>query len=225
MGILSENRHIHTKAFLQDITEFSYFSSQIFESSIFCFIFAANQNSIDRGDRKSPFLLPSGNGQGAQRTSNNMKTAEEIKTITNSLLENSDLFLVNITVSGDNDIEVLIDSPSGVGITTCMEISRQLEQKLDRDTEDFALTVASAGIGYPFLVEGQYRKNIGNAVEIRLKDAGLLKGVLKAFEQDHILVECEEKKSVEGKKKKETVKTEKTVLLSDIKQIKDIVTF
>lgn len=154
-----------------------------------------------------------------------MKTAEEIKTIVASLLENSDLFLVDATVSGDNKIEVLIDSPAGVNITTCMEISRQLEEKLDRDTEDFELTVASAGIGYPFLVEGQYKKNIGNTVEIRLKEPGTLKGILKAYNGDSLVVEYEEKKAVEGKKKKETVKTEKTVYLSDIKQIKDIVTF
>lgn len=154
-----------------------------------------------------------------------MKTAEEIKTIVASLLENSDLFLVDATVSGDNKIEVLIDSPAGVNITTCMEISRQLEEKLDRDTEDFELTVASAGIGYPFLVEGQYKKNIGNTVEIRLKESGTLKGILKAYNGDSLVVEYEEKKTVEGKKKKETVKTEKTVHLSDIKQIKDIVTF
>lgn len=154
-----------------------------------------------------------------------MKTAEEIKTIVRTLLENSDLFLVNATVSGENKIEVLIDSPAGVNITICMEISRQLEEQLDRNTEDFELTVASAGIGYPFLVEGQYRKNIGNAVEVRLKEQGSLSGILKAFNGDHILLECEEKKTVEGKKKKEVVKTEKTVYLSDIKQIKDIVTF
>lgn len=154
-----------------------------------------------------------------------MKTAEEIKTIAASLLGNSDLFLVSATVSGDNKIEILIDSPTGVNITTCMEISRQLEKQLDRDAEDFELTVASAGIGYPFLVEGQYRKNIGNAVEVRLKETGTLNGVLKAYDGDRIVIECEEKKSVEGKKKKETVKTEKTICLSDIKQIKDVVTF
>lgn len=154
-----------------------------------------------------------------------MKTAEEIKAIAASLLGSSDLFLVKVTVSGDNKIEVLIDSPAGVNITTCMEISRQLEEELDRDTEDFELTVASAGIGYPFLVEGQYKKNIGNAVEIRLKETETLSGTLKAFNGDHILIECEEKKAIEGKKKKEVVKTEKTIYLSDIKQIKDIVTF
>ena len=154
-----------------------------------------------------------------------MKTAEEIKTIIASLLEDSELFLVDAKVSGDNKIEVLIDSPTGVNITTCMEISRQLEEKLDRDTEDFELTVASAGIGYPFLVEGQYKKNIGNTVEIRLKESGILNGVLKSYNGDSLVIECEEKKAVEGKKKKETVKTEKTVRLSDIKQIKDIVTF
>lgn len=154
-----------------------------------------------------------------------MKTTEEIKTLVTSLLENSSLFLVNATVTGENKIEVLIDSPTGVNITTCMEISRQLEEKLDRETEDFELTVASAGIGYPFLVEGQYKKNIGNAVEIRLKDNAILSGILKAFNGDNIIVETEERKTIEGKKKKATIVTEKNIFLADIKQIKDIVTF
>ena len=48
-------------------------------------------------------------------------------------------------------------------------------------------------------------------------------GILKAYDGEKIILECEEKTPVEGKKKKETVKVEKTILLSDIKEIKDIV--
>ncbi|WP_251622661.1 ribosome assembly cofactor RimP [Odoribacter lunatus] len=141
-----------------------------------------------------------------------MKSTEELKTIVESLLENSELFLVDISVSKDNKIEILIDSPQGVNITTCIDISRKLDKKLNRDEEDFELTVASAGIGYPFKVEGQYKKNIGNTVEIKLKDKTNLKGTLKNFNGDHIIVETEQGKT-------------NTIQLADIKEIKDIITF
>lgn len=154
-----------------------------------------------------------------------MRTTEEIKNIVKALLENSELFPVDVALSKENKIEVTVDSLSGVNISTCMELSRKLEEQLDREKEDFELTVSSAGIGTPFKVEGQYRKNIGNPVEVRLKDASTICGRLKAFDGSCITVEYEEKKTVEGKKKKETVVTEKTISLSDIKQIKDIVTF
>ncbi|MDE6451970.1 MAG: ribosome assembly cofactor RimP, partial [Odoribacter sp.] len=72
---------------------------------------------------------------------------------------------------------------------------------------------------------GQYRKNLGNSVEITLADNRKLTGVLKAFDAERLTVECEEKKTMEGKKKKEMVKVEKTLERKDIKQIKDIVTF
>lgn len=154
-----------------------------------------------------------------------MKTTEEIKSVLEPLLIDGELFIVSISVSRDNKIEVLIDSPAGVNINTCIELSRKIEEKLNREEEDFELTVGSAGIGYPFVVEGQYRKNIGKPVEIKLTDSTQLCGILKAYDGKQIRIEYEEKKSVEGKKKKEIVRTERDILLDDISQIKDVVSF
>lgn len=154
-----------------------------------------------------------------------MKTAKEIKQITQQLITDTDFFIVDTRVSKDNTIEILIDSPKGVNIAQCAELNRKLEAQLNHDAEDFSLTVSSAGIGYPFQVPGQYLKNIGNPVEIKLQDSSTLKGILKAYNEQEIQIECEEKRTIEGKKKKELIKTEKTIPLSAIKQIKDIVTF
>lgn len=150
---------------------------------------------------------------------------EDIKQTAEQILKAKDLFLVDLSVSKDNVIEIFIDAQEGVSIQTCIQISREIEQHFDRETEDFELTVASAGIGYPFKVEGQYRKNIGKDVEVKLNDNTKLTGILKAFTPDHITLEYEEKKVVEGKKKKELVKTEKNIERQQIKQIKDVVTF
>lgn len=154
-----------------------------------------------------------------------MKTAEEVKNIVERLLEGSDLFFVDIHIRKNNVIELFIDSPQGVDISSCSRISRELESYLDREEEDFELTVSSAGIGYPFKVAGQYLKNIGKKVSVKLIDASRLEGILQSYTPTEIVLECEEKRPIEGKKKKELVKTEKRILIEDIKEIKDKVSF
>lgn len=154
-----------------------------------------------------------------------MKSVAEIKEIIGTILEGTDLFLVDLSVSADNSIEVEIDAPKGVNVETCRDVSKKLEERLDRETEDFALTVCSAGIGYPFKVAQQYEKNIGNAVEAKLTNGKKVTGILKAHTPEGITMEVEEKVAVEGQKKKTTVKTEKHFQFTEIKEVKDIVTF
>lgn len=154
-----------------------------------------------------------------------MKTAEEVKNIVECLLEGSDLFFVDIHIRKNNVIELFIDSPQGVDISSCSRISRKLESYLEREKEDFELTVSSAGIGYPFKVPGQYLKNIGKKVSVKLIDTSRLEGILQSYTPTEIVLECEEKRPIEGKKKKELVKTEKRILIEDIKEIKDKVSF
>lgn len=154
-----------------------------------------------------------------------MKTAEEVKDIVEHLLEGSDLFFVDIHMGKNNVIELFVDSPQGVDISTCSRISRELEARLDREKEDFELTVSSAGIGYPFKVPGQYLKNIGKKVSVKLIDASRLEGILQSYTPTEIVLACEEKRPIEGKKKKELVKVEKRIPLEQVKEIKDIVSF
>ena len=106
-----------------------------------------------------------------------------------------------------------------------MAISKQLDAQLDRDIEDYDLTVSSAGIGYPFKVPQQYEKNLGNQVEVKLQNGEKLQGTLKSHSEAGIVMECEEKVAVEGKKKKSIVKVEKEIHFTDIKEVKDIVVF
>lgn len=154
-----------------------------------------------------------------------MKTKEEIGHIAEEVIQGSGLFVVEVKVSKNNDIEILIDSPKGVDLSTCAQISRQLEAQLDRNTEDFTLTVASAGIGFPFRVAGQYLKNIGKKVIVKQRDSSSTEGILKAYDGESVTLGCEEKRTIEGKKKKETVEVEKIIPLSNIKEIKDVVSF
>jgi len=154
-----------------------------------------------------------------------MKSKEEIKRIIETLIEGKGLFLVDLTVSLENEIEVYIDSMTGVNVATCREICKQLEVQLDRENEDFDLTVSSAGIGYPFKVPQQYQKNLNKEIEVKLTNGNKIKGTLTAHTEEGITLRWEEKRAVEGKKKKEIVQVERTLAFSEIKEVKDIVIF
>ena len=78
-----------------------------------------------------------------------------------------DCFLVDIRVSSTNEIIVLFDKEEGIGIKECLFVSRYIEENLDRDVEDYQLTVCSPGIDREFIVKEQYIKNIGREVKIK----------------------------------------------------------
>ena len=83
-------------------------------------------------------------------------------------LEGTDLFVVECTATPGNEIELTIDSDTSVGIDACAELSRAVEAELDREEEDFSLTVMSAGIGSELRSLRQYRKLVGRSVEVLL---------------------------------------------------------
>ena len=71
---------------------------------------------------------------------------QTIEKIAQEHLQGTALSLVEVTVSEENDIEVIISREGGVAIDDCVALSRYIESKLDRDKEDFSLMVGSAGI-------------------------------------------------------------------------------
>ena len=70
--------------------------------------------------------------------------------IVDEWLAGKDYFLVEVTISPDDKILVEIDHKEGVWIEDCVELSRYIESKLNREDEDYELEVGSAGIGQPF---------------------------------------------------------------------------
>ena len=98
----------------------------------------------------------------------------------NDAIAGTDLFVVDIRISPDNVITVEVDSPTAVDINECAAITRKIEEKFDRDTEDYELEVGSAGITSDFKIRAQYTKNIGNDVEVLTRDGRKLHGVLTA---------------------------------------------
>ena len=137
----------------------------------------------------------------------------------------TDLFIVDVSVSASNAISVMVDSMNGVPISTCIELSKAIEKHFDRDVEDFELQVASAGIGQPFQVIQQYQKNLGREVEVLTNEGIKHKGKLIAVSENEIEIEEEEKLKLEGKKKKQIVLKTYSFTFDQIKSTKDIITF
>src|SRR5690554_4038580 len=137
------------------------------------------------------------------------------------------LFIVAISVSGNNVIQVEIDSEEGsVSIEDCVSVSRNIEHNLDREKQDFELQVSSAGLDKPFRVLKQYYKNIGNEVKVLLKEKNhSLEGVLKHADEKGIKLETTTKERIEGKKKKEIVVREYEFTYDEIKETKIVISF
>ena len=132
-------------------------------------------------------------------------------------------FLVEVKVSGDNDISIRIDKDNGLSIDECGQISHQIDTLLNREEEDFNLEVSSPGLTEPFKVTKQYIKNIGHQVEVLTTAGDKIKGVLIAADADGATIEETIIERIGGKKQKTIVKT--TLPYGDIKQTKLILSF
>lgn len=145
----------------------------------------------------------------------------KIEQLATAKLDGTDLFVVEVKITPMNEIEVLIDSDTNVGIDACVELSRAIEAEFDRETEDFELTVASAGVGQPLKFLRQYRKLIGKSVEVLLKSGIKFVAVLTEATEDSMTVTMQEMVAVEGKKRKQSIEVSRTFALSDVKHTKE----
>ncbi|MBR5849446.1 MAG: ribosome assembly cofactor RimP [Alistipes sp.] len=150
---------------------------------------------------------------------------ELITTIAERHLEGSDRFVVGCKISPSNEIELTIDSLSSVDIEHCITLSRAIEGELDREAEDFELTVMSAGIGEPLVDLRQYGKLLGHSVEVVLKSGIKILAKLDAVDETALTLSYEEKQTVEGKKRKQVVTVTRTYPFEEIKSTAEYLDF
>ena len=140
-------------------------------------------------------------------------------------LEGTDMFVVECTSTPGNEIELKIDSDTSVGIDACVALSRAVEADLDRDAEDFSLTVASAGIGSELRTLRQYRKLVGRPVEVLLTNGVKILAHLDEATDEGVTLSYEEKQAVEGRKRKQPVKVTRSYPFAQIKYTKEWLDF
>jgi len=150
---------------------------------------------------------------------------EIIQNLVEEKLKGTDYYLVDVSVTPDNQISVEIDNDHGVSIDDCVDLSRYIDGNLDRETDDFELEVGSSGVTSPFKILRQYQKNLGNEVEMLLKSGIKLVGILKAADENGATITVEKKVKIEGAKRKETVLEDQVYSFDEIKYTKYLIRF
>ena len=129
-------------------------------------------------------------------------------------------FIVDIIINTHNQIIILIDSQKGINIKECVEISRYLRLNFGEELDGYELQVSSPGLGQPFKVIEQYKKNIGKQVEIVSKEGDKIEGKLISVSEE--FVEIEEQIKLKGKKNIKETRNIKIDFLN-IKSTKEVI--
>ncbi len=148
-----------------------------------------------------------------------------VKKLVEEWLQDKEYFLVSVEISPDDKIVVEIDHADGVWIEDCVALSRYIEERLNRDEEDYELEVGSAGLGQPFKVPQQYINFIGKEVEVLDADGKKVKGILETVNGNDFTVSVEEKVKVEGKKRPVKQQVAYAFQMDKVKYTKYIISF
>jgi len=151
-----------------------------------------------------------------------MITKEQVAILCEEALANTDRFLVEVKVKPNNVIEVYVDSDTAINIDHCAELSRYINEKLDRDVEDYELSVFSWGLSGALKMDRQLQKYVGKDVEIKTKELGKIQGKLVFFDNEKVEIAPAPKKST---KKKPAVEQSNLVLDRKTTEIKPAIIF
>ena len=135
-------------------------------------------------------------------------------------------FLVDISVNKDNDVTITIEKEAGiVELDDCVSLSRFFETKFDRESEDYSLTVSSAGLDQPFKVLKQFQKAVGTKVEVLLKGGKKMVATMTEADEEGITLNYTAKEAVEGKKKKEFVEHNDRFTMEQVNSVRPFIEF
>ena len=140
-----------------------------------------------------------------------------LQVVADSLSQKTNVFLIDISISDSNKITVLIDADAGVVLQDCIDLSRTIENNLDREEQDFSLEVASVGIGSPLKLLRQYQNNIGRTLIVKTLTENI-EAELVQVDENFIILSWQAREPKKIGKGKETVQKTQQILFSEIKQ-------
>ena len=138
--------------------------------------------------------------------------------------EGTDMFLVSLSISPANVIVVEMDADTSVDIDACVDLSRFIESSLDRDKEDFELTIMSVSLSEPFKVHRQYEKNKGKLVTVTTAARKYL-GELLEVTDESVIVRHKDIVKVPPKNKKKEMEFETVIPFADIQKTECVIQF
>jgi len=155
-----------------------------------------------------------------------MNLKEKVTFLLSVLLKDyNGIFLIDLKVSDNNSIKIILDSDDEVNVEQCIQISREIEKSLNLDGLIFSLTVASAGVGNTLKFPRQYAKNIGRKIEIILCDGQIFIGELTKVNESSIDIEWKHRERKIIGKGKITVTKNKTIMFNQINRSKVMIKF
>ena len=133
------------------------------------------------------------------------------------LKEKPSLFLVDLTVTETFKVIVTLDGDNGVNLQDCIDISRAIDSNLDREEQDYALEVASAGVSTPLKMVRQYRKNMGRTLKVKTATE-TIEAKLDAVSEEGITLSWTAREPKKIGKGKETVEHKREIPYTEIKE-------
>ena len=144
--------------------------------------------------------------------------------LTEVLLDKPAVFLIDLTITDSFKIIVTLDGDNGVVLQDCIDVSRAIENSLDREVQDFSLEVASVGVGSPLKMVRQYKKNVGRTLIVKLATQTIEAELVEAND-NFIILSWKAREPKKTGKGKETVQKRQEILYTDIKEAIVTVTF
>ncbi|AUC21895.1 MULTISPECIES: ribosome assembly cofactor RimP [Polaribacter] len=141
-----------------------------------------------------------------------------------ALAENESLYLIDLSISENNKIQVTVDGDNGVPLSECIRISKSVDGNFDREEEDFSLEVSTPDISHPLKVKRQYIKNINRILKVKTSEEEF-EGTLVEADEDKIVLNWKAREPKPIGKGKVTVTKTATLAYKDIIEAKVKIVF
>lgn len=144
-----------------------------------------------------------------------------------ALAENPSLFLVDIDITQSSDITITVDGDQGVDLEEIIRISRAVEhaEGMDREKEDFSLSVTTPGADSPLRMPRQYIKNVGRTLSVQTVGGEKYEGEITSASESDVTIEWTAREPKPVGKGKITVTHTATFAYEDIKKARIVIKF
>jgi ribosome maturation factor RimP len=136
-----------------------------------------------------------------------------------ALALNESLYLIELSISVNNKVQVVVDGDNGVSLSECMRISRVINDSFDREVEDFSLEVTTPDIAHPLKVKRQYIKNLNRILKVKTAEEEI-EGTLVTADEDKIVLQWKAREPKPVGKGNVTVEKTVTLEYTEIKEAK-----
>jgi|TARA_B110000093_G_C12915967_1_gene386952 ribosome maturation factor RimP len=136
-----------------------------------------------------------------------------------ALALNESLYLIELSISVNNKVQVVVDGDNGVSLSECMRISRVINDNFDREVEDFSLEVTTPDIAHPLKVKRQYIKNLNRILKVKTAEEEI-EGTLVTADEDKIVLQWKAREPKPVGKGNVTVEKTVTLEYTEIKEAK-----